>query len=98
MNIKEITEFKTCENNYLKTTIYIDGNINHDEIETIAKDSILIQNAITPYFKIVNKNYSIRGSLDSDFISIEFFSSAEHECSKHLQHILTALQTLPQRV
>jgi hypothetical protein len=74
MNIIDYGEIKICENNLLKTSIFFEKNFTISEMKLLSEGKTLIFNENFPlsYFKIIDTNYTIRGSLESNRITIDF--------------------------
>ena len=90
MEIKEYSEFSSCEaNNFLKISILLKNNISQSDLHKLAKNKKLIFNETfpLPFFKIISTVLTIRGSLDTNRITIEFNLTQKSECEKELEKL-----------
>jgi hypothetical protein len=94
MKIKEINEMRHCENNNLAISIYLIDGISKDDLIALANDDNVVSSADfpIPYFKIINQNYIIRGSIDVNKITIDFNSASKQECDNFLQEIILRIR------
>ena len=78
MEIIECSEISTCEaNNFSKISILFKDNISKLDLYKLSEGKKLVFNEIfpLPYFKIISPTLTIRGSLDTNRITIEFNST-----------------------
>jgi hypothetical protein len=87
MEIIDYSEFATCEaNNFLKSSIIFKDNISKSDLYKLAEGKQLIFNEDfpLPFFKIISPMLTIRGSLDTNRITIEFNSADKTICKSEL--------------
>ena len=82
MKIVDCTEIKICNNNFLKMSVFLENTIKPNEIRELSKGKVLIYNEklSLPYFKIIDKEYIIRGSTESNQLTLDFNSIDKNEC------------------
>ena len=91
MEIIDISDFSTCDaNNFLNMSVIFKDNLTKTDLCILAEGKLLIHNDIhsIPYFKIISNDFIIRGSLNTNRITIEFSSSDQAVCKNILNTIL----------
>jgi len=88
MKIINYGDFYSCDgNNFLKVSVTLKDNISKEDIHKLASEKQLIFNEIYPYFKIISPNFIIRGSLETNRITIEFTSFDKVICHQELEKL-----------
>ena len=87
MKIIECSKIFTCEaNNFPKISILFKDKISKFDLCKLSKGKKIIFNEMfpIPYFKIISPAFIIRGSLDTNRITIEFNSADKSICKQEL--------------
>jgi len=90
MEIIDYSDFLTCEaNNFLKISVIFKDNLTKSDLYILAEDKQLIYNESfsIPFFKIISSEIIIRGSLNTNRITIEFASSDQAICKQVLEKL-----------
>lgn len=91
MVVINYNEFNTCdENNFFKVSILLKDNVSLSDLYQLSAGKKLIFNKDfpIPFFKIISDKMIIRGSLDSNRITIEFSSKDRYIYEQELKKIL----------
>ncbi|MDR0926183.1 MAG: hypothetical protein LBO69_00265 [Ignavibacteria bacterium] len=86
MNIKEIVESQNCEDNSVKLSVFLTADVLKEDMELLAIGRTLIysEDFPLPYFKIITPEYTMRGALGTDRITIDFNSTDAEGCRKKI--------------
>jgi len=90
MEIIDYSDFSICNaNNFLKISILFKSNLTKVDLYSLAKGKQLIYNESfsIPFFKIISSEFIIRGSLNTNRITIEFASSEQAICKQALDKL-----------
>ncbi|MCL2039188.1 MAG: hypothetical protein FWG85_02020 [Bacteroidetes bacterium] len=90
MEILEYGEITICDaNNFFKTSILLKDNISVSDLYKLSEGKKLIFNKDfpIPFFKIISEKTIIRGSLDTNRITIEFISKSKLLLEDELKEI-----------
>ena len=84
MKIINCTEIKICENNFYKMSFFLEENITSSDVVNLSRGKVLISNEklSLPYFKIIDTEHTIRGSLESNQLSFDFNTRDRIVCAE----------------
>ena len=94
MKIINIQTNQNCNNQFQKKIIFFKNDITKEDVIVFAKNRCLIlnENFYIPHFKIIDNDFIIRGSINTNRITIDFNTEDKQKCDLLLNEFIKHIE------